>query len=195
MHKKARQNKTKPSLFDGKSPLEQRPKSLTGETVDKKVNAIVEHVENLAELNRREQVVLGDGVVLSLNAHFIEKNTPRNKIRQVEHGVRERHEQKHSGNLVRVVWRQAASIVGQLGGRVETRRSAFMRSNHFKTSSVINQTLLLFGIDRRRAGVVVVVVAANICELFTYFCHVCFGDLGVGHSGALVTRFDYVQHD
>ncbi len=67
------------------------------------MNTVVEHVEDLAELNGREQVVLGDDVSLVPNAQLVEEDTPGDEVGQVEDGVGERHEQEHARDLVRVV--------------------------------------------------------------------------------------------
>ncbi len=79
-----------------------RSKLFARSAVDKKVDAIVRNVENLADVQCRKQVVAANETH-SAERYIVEEQTPGNKVGQIQNGVRERHEYQHFGYFVRVV--------------------------------------------------------------------------------------------
>jgi hypothetical protein len=55
--------------------------------VDEEVNAVVKHVEDLAQLNGGEQPRLGYLIVVFHDAEFVEEQTPGDKVRKIEYGI------------------------------------------------------------------------------------------------------------
>ncbi len=51
------------------------------------MNTIVQHVEDLAQLNDREQPCLGHLVVVLHHAQLVEEDAPGDEVGQIQHGV------------------------------------------------------------------------------------------------------------
>ena len=99
-------------LFECKRVSQLSTKPFAGRTVNKKVNGIIEDVEDLAYIQCREHVKAFHEREL-MKCHAQKKQWPRYEIRQIDDGVGERHEQEHSCDLVvlRFVWLSTVIVV------------------------------------------------------------------------------------
>ena len=94
--------------------------------------AIIEHIKNFGQINSRDQIV-GAYRVLNvpvdvqrahlhlIDLHLVIEQQPRNKIRQIEYGIRKGHDYEHDIVLLLLIERELGLVL-ELGGHVQVDR-------------------------------------------------------------------------